>query len=104
MIFRVGFFLRGHGLVLSFQTHSDVSSQGRRNRTPESGKPQPTSTRQDRSKWNNPRSELLVNHSSQSSTDDPASIRELPFNQSLEPAVGLTSGFYRHQHDLGGDE
>ncbi|KAH7864407.1 hypothetical protein Vadar_029284 [Vaccinium darrowii] len=85
-------------------TYNDVSSQGRHNRTPESGKPQPTSTRQDNSKWNNPRSELLVNRGSQSSTADPASIRELPFNQSLEPTVGLTSGFYRHQHDLGGDE
>ncbi|XP_058225624.1 uncharacterized protein LOC131334561 isoform X2 [Rhododendron vialii] len=85
-------------------TYSDVSSRGRHDRTPESGKTQPTSTRQDSSRWNNQRSELLINHSSQSSTDDPAPIREIPFNQSLESAVDSTSGFYRHRRELGGDE
>ncbi|KAI8022106.1 Poly(A) RNA polymerase cid14 [Camellia lanceoleosa] len=78
-------------------TYSDVFSQGRRNKAPESGKTQATPAGPDNNRRKNPGSEILVNHSARSSTDDPSSVKHVPSHQSLDAAVDSSSSNSYHR-------
>lgn len=56
-------------------TYGEISSQGRRNRAPESGKSQTSSGRPENSRRKNPESDVLANRSTR--TEDPSSLRHI---------------------------
>uniref|UniRef100_A0A5B6Z4I3 Uncharacterized protein n=1 Tax=Davidia involucrata TaxID=16924 RepID=A0A5B6Z4I3_DAVIN len=82
-------------------TYSDVSSRGRRNRAPESGRNQATYARLDSNRRKNLGSEILASHSSRSSADDPSSVRHVPSQQSLDAAADSNSGSNNYHLDSG---
>ncbi|CAL8123638.1 unnamed protein product [Prunus armeniaca] len=72
-------------------SYGEVSSQGRRNRAPESGKTQTYSTRLDNSRRKNLDSDSMASHRVRSSTDDPSSARQISSHQSLDATVDSNS-------------
>ncbi|XAR62974.1 Polynucleotide adenylyltransferase [Bertholletia excelsa] len=80
--------------------YSDVSSQGRCDKAPESGKMLATSVRQDNNSTN-AGLEVPLNHGAQTSMGDPSSLRHAPFHQSLDAAVDSNSGSNSYHYDSG---
>ncbi|KAA8520734.1 hypothetical protein F0562_014994 [Nyssa sinensis] len=80
-------------------TYGDVSSRGRHNRAPESGKNQATSATLDNNRRKNLRSENLASHSSQSSTGDPSSVRDVSSHHRLDASADSNSGSNNYHLD-----
>ncbi|KAJ9171501.1 hypothetical protein P3X46_014860 [Hevea brasiliensis] len=78
------------------ETYGEVSFQGRRNRTQETGKGQSSY-----SSRKNLESDNLGSHGIRSSTDDPSSIRDTSSRQSLEAAGDSNSGSNSYHEDSG---
>ncbi|XP_062154987.1 uncharacterized protein LOC133863032 isoform X5 [Alnus glutinosa] len=80
-------------------TYGEVSSQGRRNRAPESAKSQTSSARLDNSRRKNPESDILASHSTR--TEDPSSLRHISSRQSLDAAADSNSGSNSYHEETG---
>ncbi|XP_059634349.1 uncharacterized protein LOC132276768 isoform X2 [Cornus florida] len=82
-------------------TYSDVSSRGRHNRAPDSGKNQAISARLDGSRQKNLGAENLASHGGRSSTDDFSSVHHFSSHQTLETAADSNSASNNYHHDSG---
>ncbi|XP_062000926.1 uncharacterized protein LOC133718129 isoform X1 [Rosa rugosa] len=74
-------------------TYSEVPSQGRRNKAPESGKSQTYSTRLDNSRRKNLEADSLASHRIRSSADDPSSANHISSHQSLDVVVDSNNSY-----------
>ncbi|XP_024987416.1 uncharacterized protein LOC112522493 isoform X3 [Cynara cardunculus var. scolymus] len=86
------------------ETYNDVSSQGRLNRAPESGKNQaPTDTHGgSNSSYRNRRKNVeaeLPNHTGRSSGDDPSSVRHAPTHLGFDASVDSNNSPILYQRD-----
>ncbi|KAE8660503.1 hypothetical protein F3Y22_tig00116951pilonHSYRG00291 [Hibiscus syriacus] len=83
------------------ETYGEVTSQQRRNRTPESGKTQIASTRSDNNRRKNIESDLITSRNIKSSCDDPSSFSQASSHQSIDTAADPNDLLNSYQDDLG---
>ncbi|XP_057981422.1 uncharacterized protein LOC131166845 isoform X2 [Malania oleifera] len=81
--------------------YGEISSRGRHTRAPETAKNQNSSARLDNGRRKNLGMEVSASHSSQSTTDDPSSVRQASSHQSLDTAADLSSSLNSYQDDSG---
>ncbi|GLT79760.1 hypothetical protein SLA2020_512370 [Shorea laevis] len=93
-------FARTHSSPELTETYGEVSSQGRRNRAPESGKTQIASTRLDRNRRKNLETDT-AGHDIRSSSEDPSSVRHASSHQSNDASDSNSQLNTYHQDDLG---
>lgn len=74
-------------------TYSEVPSQGRPSRAPESGKSQTYSTRLDNSRRKNLEADTLASHRMRSSADDPSSANHISSHQGLDIVVDSNNSY-----------
>ncbi|XP_058068386.1 uncharacterized protein LOC131217465 isoform X2 [Magnolia sinica] len=95
-------FARTHSSPELTDTFGEVSSQGRHNRVPETGKSELASARQDHvGRRKNLGSEVSASHSSRSSTEDPSSVRHSSSHQSLDAGADSNSVSNSYHDDAG---
>ncbi|OMP08591.1 hypothetical protein COLO4_06299, partial [Corchorus olitorius] len=83
------------------ETYGEVTSRGRRNRVPESGKTQSGSMRSDNNGRKNMDSDVTATHNIESSCDDPSSIRHVSARQNIDAAADPNSLLNSYPDDLG---
>ncbi|KAJ4728136.1 putative Poly(A) RNA polymerase cid14 [Melia azedarach] len=81
-------------------TYGDISSQGRLNKAPESGKNQISSSKLDSSQRKNLESDILASHDIRSSSDDPSSVRHATTRHSIGAAPDSNSVLNSYSDDL----
>ncbi|XWS76888.1 hypothetical protein CRYUN_Cryun01aG0216600 [Craigia yunnanensis] len=83
------------------ETYGEVTSRGRRNRVPESGKNQIASMRSDNNRRKNMESDMTASQNIKSSCGDPLSIRHASTGQSIGATADPNSLLNTYQEDLG---
>ncbi|XVE73726.1 hypothetical protein DITRI_Ditri11bG0141700 [Diplodiscus trichospermus] len=82
------------------ETYGEVTSRGRQNRAPESGKTQTASMRPDNNGKKNMESDMTVSQNIKSSCDDPSSARHASTCQSIDVSADQNSLLNSYEDDL----